>query len=339
MTVSPPTDSPPATRNTGPNPAPATAQSVIDSVVAALANTPDPRLRQVMTTLVRHLHAFAEEVRLTEREWFTGIDFLTRTGRTCTDTRQEFILLSDILGLSMLVDLVNHPTGGAASDSDVTAVAMTESTVTGPFYVPGGPHREHGASIAERLSGDPAWLTGRVLDTGGRPIASAEVDVWQNGDNMLYAVQDPAAPPTNLRGVFRTRSDGSYALLGVRPVDYPIPDDGPVGELLTSTARHPWRPAHLHMTVRAPGYQQVTTHLFDDESRYLDSDAVFGVKHSLIRHFHRHAPGEADRPPGVGSDQVWYSVAFNVILAPAALPTPAQETSAAGAQETWDAAR
>lgn len=287
-----------------PPPSPATAKDVTDSVVASFGNSEDVRLGELATALVRHLHAFVEEVGLTESEWWTAVDFLTRTGQTCSASRQEFILLSDVLGVSTLVDLANHEARGG----------MTESTITGPFYVPGSPSREYGASTAERNSGDPAWFTGRVLDPAGQPVAGAELDVWQNGDDMRYAVQDRSAPPTNLRGIYRTRDDGSYALLGVRPVDYPIPHDGPVGSLLARAGRHPWRPAHLHMTVRSPGFVPVTTHVFDLESSYLDSDAVFGVKPSLVRRFDRHEPGEPGRPQGVGSDQVWYSVVFDVVL-------------------------
>ena len=283
---------------------PMTTAELTEEVVARLSDAPDPRLRQIMQSLIRHLHAFAVDVRLTQAEWLAGIQFLTATGHKCDDKRQEFILLSDTLGLSMLIDLMEHEVDGSC----------TESTVLGPFYVPGSPERAHGASIAERPSGEPARVAGRVLDTDGRPIAGAEVDVWQNGDDMLYAVQDPDAPETNLRGLFRTTGDGRYAFLGVRPTDYPVPDDGPVGGMLQATGRHPWRAAHLHFIVRAPGFRPVTTHVFDDGSRYLESDTVFGVKASLVRHFERHEPGADDPPQGVGPDQVWYSLSFDFVL-------------------------
>lgn len=283
---------------------PMTADELTGEVVARFSDAPDPRLGQVMQSLVRHLHAFAVDVRLTEAEWLAAIRFLTATGHKCDDKRQEFILLSDTLGLSMLVDLMEHEAGGGA----------TESTVLGPFYVPGSPERALGDSIAERPSGEPALVAGRVLDTDGRPVAGAEVDVWQNGDDMLYAVQDPDAPETNLRGLFRTGEDGRYAFLGVRPTDYPVPDDGPVGAMLKAAGRHPWRAAHLHFIVRAPGFEPVTTHVFDDGSRYLDSDTVFGVKPSLVRHFQRHEPGDGDPPRGVGPGQVWYSLTFDFVL-------------------------
>jgi hydroxyquinol 1,2-dioxygenase len=289
---------------------PMTAAELTEAVVARFSVAPDPRLRQVMQSLTRHLHAFAVDVRLTQAEWLAAVQFLTATGHKCDGKRQEFILLSDTLGFSTLVDLMEHEVDGSA----------TESTVLGPFYVPGSPERALGDSIAERPSGDPALVAGQVLDTEGRPIAGAEVDVWQNGDDMLYAVQDPEAPQTNLRGVFRTGDDGRYAFLGVRPTDYPIPDDGPVGAMLEATGRHPWRAAHLHFIVRAPGFRPVTTHVFDDGSRYLDSDTVFGVKPSLVRHFRRHEPAAGDRPLGVGADQVWYSLTFDFVLRQASSP-------------------
>ncbi len=277
------------------------------AVLSQIANAPDPRTAQVMSSLVRHLHAFAEEVALTQEEWFTGVRFLTETGHACVGARQEFILLSDVLGLSMLVDMLDNTAGGGA----------TESTVLGPFYVPDSPRRTNGDSTEERPSGDPALVSGRVLDLDGTPLAGAEVDVWQNGADMLYAVQDPSAPPTNLRGLFTTDEHGRFSFRGVRPVDYPVPTDGPVGRLLEATGRHPWRAAHLHLIASAPGHRPVTTHLFDDESRYLDSDVVFGVKSSLVKHFERHEPGEAQRPEGVGPAQLWYSLDHDFVLASA----------------------
>jgi hydroxyquinol 1,2-dioxygenase len=277
---------------------------LLRDVVARLAGTPDPRLLEIMTALVTHLHEFASEVRLTETEWAAGIGFLTEIGQMCDDKRQEFILASDTLGLSMLVDLLSHDASSGA----------TESTVLGPFYVPGSPDRPNGSSTAERPSGDPALVSGRVLDADGAPIAGARVDVWQNGADMLYTVQDPDAPPTNLRGVFTTEADGSFSFIGVRPLDYPVPDDGPVGRMLAAVGRHPWRAAHLHLIVSADGYRPVTTHLFDDGSSYLDSDAVFGVKPSLIKHFEPHAVAESARPAGVSDDQIWYSVEHDFVL-------------------------
>jgi alcohol dehydrogenase class IV/protocatechuate 3,4-dioxygenase beta subunit len=305
-----------AVSGTGAN-RPMTPGELTATVVARLQATPDPRLRQLMTSLISHLHGFVAEVDLTQDEWLAAIRFLTATGQISNDRRQEFILLSDTLGVSMLVDLLAGPSGSGA------AGFATESTVLGPFYVPGSPERAYGASIAERPSGEPAWVTGRVTDTDGNPIAGATLDVWQNADDMLYAVQNPDSPASNLRGRFRTEADGSFAFLGVRPTEYPIPDDGPVGQLLASTGRHPWRPAHIHVIVSAPGYRSVATHIFNSASKYLDSDAVFAVKASLVREFQRHEPGPAPHstgpdgtpvPDGVPPGQVWYSLRLDFLL-------------------------
>jgi catechol 1,2-dioxygenase len=205
----------------------------------------------------------------------------------------------------MLVDALANPLPPGA----------TESTVLGPFYVPGSPRRPFGASIAEETAGLPAWVHGRVLGVGGEPIAGAELDVWQNGDDRLYAVQNPESPEDHLRGRFTARGDGSYAFLAVRPVPYTIPDDGPVGRMLEATGRHPWRPAHIHMIVRAPGYRTLTTHIFDRDSEYLGSDAVFAVKPSLLREFVRRATDDPERPEAVKGE--WFSVENTIVLAPA----------------------
>ena len=264
------------------------------SVIASFAECSDPRLRELMTALVRHLHAFAQEVELTQAEWEQAIAVLTATGHITDDKRQEFILWSDTLGLSMLVDALDHDLPPGA----------TESTVLGPFYVPLAPERACGESIAEDSGsgGVPVRVSGHVRALDGTPIAGAELDVWQNGEDMLYAVQSPEAPEDHLRGRFRTDVEGRYAFIGVRPVPYPIPDDGPVGAMLSATGRHPWRPAHIHMIVRAPGYRTLTTHVFDAASQYLDSDAVFAVKPSLAREFVREDGG--------------YAVELDLVLAP-----------------------
>jgi hydroxyquinol 1,2-dioxygenase len=275
------------------------------AVVASFEGCRDARVRELAQSLVRHLHAFATEVRLSEEEWAAGIRILTETGDITDERRQEFILWSDSLGLSMLVDaLANAKPEGA-----------TESTVLGPFYVPGSPEREYGGSIMEQEGGVPAWIHGRVLDVDGSPIAGAELDVWEGGDNELYAVQDPDAPEFHLRGRFSTREDGGYAFLTTRPTPYPIPHDGPVGHMLEATGRHPWRPAHVHMIVSAPGYETVTTHIFDSESAYLDSDAVFAVKPSLLRTFVNRSADDPERPDGVSGD--WVSAENDIVLAPA----------------------
>ncbi|MFI7635853.1 intradiol ring-cleavage dioxygenase [Nonomuraea sp. NPDC049400] len=264
------------------DPDPRTQHELTRAVLERVQATPDPRLRELMSSLVRHLHAFALEVGLREEEWLAGIEFLTETGRTCTPTRQEFILLSDTLGLSSLVDDLGHPAGDGA----------TESTILGPFYVPGAPFRENGASIAAPdLDGEPLLVTGEVATTAGRPIAGAVVDVWQTAPNGLYDVQDDSQPEFHLRGRFRTDDAGRYGFRTVRPVSYPIPADGPVGRLLTATGRHPWRAAHIHVIVSAPGHHPLTTTIFDAEDPYIDSDAVFGVKRSRRRVLRRSPDG------------------------------------------------
>jgi len=265
----------------------------------------NPRLRELMQSLVTHLHGFAVETSLTEDEWRQLIAILTATGDITDERRQEFILWSDALGLSMLVDSLAHELPAGA----------TESTVIGPFYVPGSPLREYGESmVQEEGAGVPAWVYGRVLDVDGNPIAGAELDVWQNGADMLYAVQRPEAEEDHLRGRYLTRDDGTYAFVAVRPVPYPIPHDGPVGRMLEATGRHPWRPAHIHIIVRAPGYKTVTTHVFDATSKYLDSDTVFAVKPSLLRTFVERSPEDPERPAGVEGE--WVSLENDIVLAP-----------------------
>jgi catechol 1,2-dioxygenase len=284
-----------------------TPADITAAVVASFDSCSDPRLRMLMQALVRHLHEFAVDVALTEEEWRGLIGVLTETGQITDDKRQEFILWSDTLGLSMLVDALAHELPAGA----------TESTVLGPFYVEGSPLRGFGESmVVESGAGVSALVYGRVLDVSGAPIAGAELDVWQNGADMFYAVQRPEAPEDHLRGRYRAREDGSYAFVAVRPVPYPIPDDGPVGRMLKETGRHPWRPAHIHMIIRAPGYKTVTTHIFDAASEYLDSDTVFAVKPSLLRRFRERAADDPERPAGV--DGEWVSLENDIVLAPSA---------------------
>jgi protocatechuate 3,4-dioxygenase beta subunit len=281
---------------------PTSPDDITASVAGSFESGTDPRLRELLESLVRHLHAFAVETRLTEKEWAAGIRALTESGHITDDVRQEFILWSDTLGLSMLVDALAHPKSAGA----------TESTVLGPFHAAGSPLREYGESMIGQAAGTPAWVYGRVLDVEGAPIPGAELDVWQNGDNRLYAVQDPEAPEDHLRGRFRSRADGSYAFVGVRPVPYTIPSDGPVGRMLAASGRHPWRPAHIHLIVSALGYETLTTHIFDQTSEYLDSDAVFAVKPSLLRRFVERSADDPERPTGIEGD--WVSVENDVVL-------------------------
>jgi catechol 1,2-dioxygenase len=280
-----------------------TPADITRSVLASFDQCENPRLRELIQAMVAHLHAFATEVSLTEDEWQAMIGVLTDTGHITAERRQEFILWSDALGLSMLVDALAHELPPGA----------TESTVLGPFYTPGAPEREYGESmIIEHAAGVPAWVHGHVMDESGAPIAGAELDVWQGGADQLYTVQRPEAPEDHLRGRYRTREDGSYAFIGVRPVPYPIPYDGPVGRMLTATGRHPWRPAHIHMIVRAPGFKTLTTHIFDAATDYLDSDAVFAVKPSLLRTFEEHSADDPDRPAGIEGE--WVSVENDIVL-------------------------
>ena len=261
-------------------------QKITNLVLKSLSRTKNPRLKRLMASLVKHLHAFAQENELTEAEWWTAIQFLTRTGQMCDDRRQEFILLSDTLGLSMLVDAINHRYPAGA----------TETTVLGPFHRQGAKFMRHGANIYVGKGGDPTFVTGQVRAVGGKPIAGAEVDVWQTGPNALYDLQDPNGPEMNLRGRFRTDKEGRFHFRTVKPVSYPIPHDGPVGQMMRTIGRHVYRPAHLHFMIHAKGYHPVTTHLFVKGDKYLGSDAVFGVKQSLICDYKRHtSPAEAKK--------------------------------------------
>jgi catechol 1,2-dioxygenase len=283
---------------------PRSSQDLSELAVKSFVGCKNERLRELMEGLVRHLHAFATEVRLTQAEWQAAIQLLTETGRITDEHRQEFILWSDTIGLSSLVDALTNP----------KPLGATEPTILGPFYVPDAPLRGYGESIAAHAAGTPAWVHGTVSGLEGEPIAGAGLDVWQNGDDRLYAVQNPAEPEEHLRGRFMTRKDGTYAFLAVRPVPYPIPEDGPVGRMLAATGRHPWRPAHIHMIVRAPDYETLTTHIFDSESDYLGSDAVFAFKPSLVREFVSRSADDPARPEGV--DGVWCSVRNDIVLAP-----------------------
>src|SRR3954469_10863546 len=283
-----------------------TAADITREVLDRFQACGDERLRTIMQSLVRHLHGFVTEVGLTEAEWRTAIDILTATGHITDEKRQEWILWSDALGASMLVDAIANPLPEGA----------TETTVLGPFYVPGAPLREYGSHMDERPAGEPAWIHGRVLSLDGGPLSGAELDVWQNGDNELYAVQDPEAPEDHLRGRFATREDGTYGFVAVRPTPYPIPADGPVGRMLEATGRHPFRPAHIHVIVRAPGHRSVTTHLFDRASDYTDSDAVFAVKPSLFREFVARAADDPGRPAGVAGRWWWLESDFVLVPAP-----------------------
>ncbi len=260
------------------------SDQLTDDVLRAYTESPDPRLRELLTTLIKHLHAFVAETGLTTAEWMAGLEFLTAVGQQCDDERQEFILLSDVLGLSSLVESINASQGA------------TEPTVLGPFYLPGAPRKELGEHIGREQDGEPTLIRGRVTNTDGEPIAGATLDVWQCASNGLYDIQDPDQPPFNLRGVFTTGADGGYSFRTVRPVSYPVPVDGPVGDVFRVSGRHNWRAAHVHVIVRALGSRAVTTHIFDSANEYNDSDAVFGVRGSLVQEFRTAGPAD---PPDV----------------------------------------
>jgi hydroxyquinol 1,2-dioxygenase len=246
--------------------------TITQAVIARLANTPDPRLKEIMASLVQHLHAFAREVKLTEDEWFKGIEFLTAVGHKTDDKRQEFILLSDTLGLSMLTVAMNNdkPAG------------CTEATVFGPFHVEGAPHYEHGDDVANGAPGRPCLVRGRIRGAGGEPVGGAVIEVWQADAQGKYDVQREGLEGHQARGVLEAGPQGEYHFRSILAEAYPIPDDGPVGDMLRATERHPWRPAHLHFMIKAPGYETLITHVFRNGDQYLDSDAVFGVRQSLV---------------------------------------------------------
>jgi hydroxyquinol 1,2-dioxygenase len=248
-----------------------TQDNITQAVIARFADTPDPRLKQIVTSLVQHLHAFARDVKLTEGEWLQGIQFLTRTGQISDDKRQEFILLSDVLGLSMLTVAMNNDKPAGA----------TEATVFGPFFVEGAPAYDHGDDIANGAVGIPCKVRGRIRDLDGKPVPHARIEVWQADAEGLYDVQRQDAGH-QARGSLVAGPEGEYHFQSILAEAYPIPDDGPVGDLLKATKRHPWRPAHLHFMIEAPGYETLITHVFRNGDQYLDSDAVFGVRESLI---------------------------------------------------------
>ncbi|MCV3241977.1 catechol 1,2-dioxygenase [Mesorhizobium robiniae] len=250
----------------------------VEAVNERMVRSVNRRLAEIMACLVGHLHAFAKETQLTQGEWETAIDFLTRTGQMCSGERQEFILLSDTLGFSMLVDAINNRRPAGA----------TESTVFGPFHVAGAPIRKMGDTINLDGKGESCLYEGRVLDLDGNPVAGAHVDVWSDNAEGFYDVQQPGIQPRwNNRGIFVTGQDGAYRFVGIKPVSYPIPNDGPVGQMLGQLGRHAYRPAHMHFLVTAHSYQRLVTHTFVGDDPYLDSDTVFGVKETLVAPFER----------------------------------------------------
>ena len=274
------------------------------AVIRSFDDTPDPRAKFLLQELVKSLHDYVRRTDLTFEEWEVAIDFLTRTGQKCTPIRQEFILLSDVMGVSMLVDAVNHREREGA----------TETTVLGPFYV--GEHKvtAHGTDISANLAGERMFVQSRVTDLAGKPLAGVPVDVWHADDDGFYDSQKAsyATQGPSSRARFITDADGRFFFRTILPCSYPIPTDGPAGTLLNATERHPYRPAHIHFIVTAPGHRALTTHIFVAGSPYIESDAVFAVKPSLLREFVRRSADDPARPAGVQGD--WYSVENDIVL-------------------------
>ncbi|MDH6124066.1 dioxygenase [Kitasatospora sp. GP82] len=288
----------------------------VDAVLASFARTPDPRLREILTRLVRHLHAFVVDIEPTMAEWQAAIDFLTSTGHACTDRRQEFILLSDVLGVSTLVESVNDRRPDPAPAAAAAGQDRTESTVLGPFHVVSSPPRALGDTIDLTGGGTPCLVTGEVRTTDGQPLPGATLDVWQADDQGFYDVQQPEEQPAgNGRGLFTADADGRFRFRSVVPRHYPIPTDGPVGDLLRATGRHANRPAHIHFIVAAEGHRSLTTQIYVADSPYIDSDAVFAVKRRLVREVETvHDPAAAARH---GLPSPFRQLRFDFVLEPA----------------------
>jgi hydroxyquinol 1,2-dioxygenase len=289
-----------------------TEENSVGTVNARMGSKISPRMKLVMSAVVKHLHMLTKEIEPTHEEWQQAISFLTAVGHKCTDWRQEFILLSDVLGLSMLVEVINSRRPAGA----------TENTVLGPFYVPEAPRYQNGTNICLDGKGEPLVVKGRVTDLEGNPIPGALVDVWQTNNDGFYDVQQKDIQPDwNLRGVFTAEEDGTYWYRSTKPRYYPIPDDGPVGQLLGQLDRHPNRAAHIHFIVSAPGYEPVITHIFPNDCRYLNEDTVFGVRESLIAHFKEvDTPNEAETLglKNLGQFKPFHFVNWDFVLTPSA---------------------
>lgn len=281
----------------------ATEKTLTDVVRERWSNIPDPRLRQVMTALVKHAHAFVREIEPTQAEWATAIDFLTRTGQMCDDKRQEFILFSDVLGVSMLVDAINHRRSSQA----------TPSTVEGPFHVPDAPAMANGANMADNAPGIPCFCTGNVRGLAGEPVAGATLDLWQTDGEGFYEAQRPGITGAWMRGLYRTQADGSYLIRTVAPISYTIPMDGTIGELMNRTNMSHMRPAHIHFAIDAPDYHGLVTHLFQAGDEWINDDAVYGVKEPLIIGFTK-MPAGSKAPSGEIMNQPFYVVNYDFVL-------------------------
>jgi hydroxyquinol 1,2-dioxygenase len=282
-----------------------TEANVTDAVIAAMAGAKDARTREILTSLVKHLHAFIREVYLTEAEWLAGIQFLTATGQKCDDKRQEFVLLSDTLGATTLKDIINNR----------KPLGVTEYTILGPFHRSDAPELPLSSNLAGNIPGEPVIVEGRVLAPSGAPIPHAMLDVWHSDAEGHYDLQMPDLEGTALRAIFHTDAEGQFVFRTIKPSYYPIPYDGPVGQMLIATGRHPYRPAHIHFIVSADGFKPVTTELFVEGDPYIDSDAVFGVRDSLVAPFVRHE--SADEAARLNVPAPFYTVDYDFVLEPA----------------------
>jgi len=290
------------------------AQDLAQAVVDRMTDCKEARFKEVMSSLIKHAHAFVRDVQLTPDEWMTAIEFLTATGQMCDEKRQEFILLSDTLGISMLVVAIEQAQAAAAHAKRTNVDPPTEATVQGPFYWEGAPELPLGADIGVG-HGEPCCYYGRVSDIAGKPVANCALDVWSGDDEGFYDLQKPDSP-MHLRARFHTDADGNYRFWSIKPSYYPVPDDGPVGKMLRRMGRHPNRPGHMHMMLNAPGHERLITHIFVSDSPYIESDAVFGVRDSLIVDFAAHPAGQA--PDGTTRSTPFHSARYDFKLVPAA---------------------
>lgn len=282
-----------------------TKDNITDTFLGYFGEHTDPRLREVMDSLAKHLHAFAIETKLTHKEWEKGLDILRGAGDISSPERDEFVLLSDVLGLSSLVDMINSTEDG------------TSSSVLGPFHISNPPPMEMGADLKGKYSGEVVLVTGRVLDTKGNPISGATLDIWQTAPNGLYSSQDPEQDIMSFHALFTTGDDGCYSFTTVKPVVYKVPTDGPVGELLNATGRHAWRPSHLHYIIKAKGFRSLVTEVFPDDDPYLDEDTVFGVRDDIVMSYAKQPAANFPETGFVLSGKVkedYLSVEFDLVL-------------------------
>ena len=277
--------------------------SITDAVVASISKSDDPRTKEIMTAAIRHLHAFVREVKLTTEEWQLAMDVFLKTAKVTDDERNEFIIFSDTLGVSSLVDLIREDAGEG-----------TEASLLGPFYIPGAPELGYGANMLKDNDGMPAIVKGKIADLEGNPISGAVLDIWQGAANGFYQIQDPNQNNENLRGRTVSNEDGEYLFATIKPVPYPIPDDGPVGDMLRATNRSNLRTSHIHFKITAEGFKPLVTQVFSDDDPYLDLDAVFGVRESLITKFEEASASEV--PPIAGIQAPYCKVAFDFHLVP-----------------------